>query len=121
MMQVLDRHAVVRVPRVTPGDTHAFYRLYAYVEPDALARGWSRDRIVAELTARGVPAYQGSCSEVYREKAFDRTGWRPSAPLPVARELGETSLMFLTHPTLTEDDVTRVETGLEEVLAAAGR
>lgn len=121
LMQVLDRHPAVRVPRVPTADVHAFYRLYAYVREDALSTGWSRDRIVAELTERGVPAYQGSCSEVYREKAFDGTGWRPAAPLPVARELGETSLMFLTHPSLTEADLTRMETGLDDVLAAATR
>ena len=50
----------------------------------------------------GVPCFSGSCSEVYLEKAFDGTGWRPEKPMPVARELGETSLMFLVHPTLNE-------------------
>lgn len=121
MIGVLDAHASVRVPRVDANDVNAFYRLYAYVVPDALASGWSRDRIVAELTVRGVPAYQGSCSEVYREKAFDGTGWRPAAPLPIARELGETSLMFLTHPSLTPADLARIETGLDEVLRLATR
>ncbi len=95
----------VRVPRPDPGTTHAYYRLYAYVRPDGLRAGWSRDRIVEAITARGIPAFQGGCSEVYLEKAFDGTGWRPPQPLPAARELGETSLAFLTHPTLTDADV----------------
>lgn len=95
----------VRVPMPGEGLTHAFYRCYAYVRPERLKPGWTRDRIVAEVVARGVPLYQGSCSEVYLEKAFDGTGWRPAEPLPVARELGETSLMFLTHPTLTDAEV----------------
>lgn len=57
------------------------------------------------LVARGVPAFSGSCSEVYLEKAFDNTGWRPTIRLPNAVELGETSLMFLVHPTLTDKEI----------------
>lgn len=96
---------VLRVPLPDATMTHAFYRFYAYVRPDGLKPGWDRDRIIAEVVARGVPLYQGSCSEVYLEKAFDGTGWRPAERLPIARELGETSLMFLTHPTLTDAEV----------------
>ena len=74
-----------------------------FVEQGLLRDGWSRDRILHEITALGVPCYSGSCSEVYLEKAFDNTSWRPAERLPVARELGETSLMFLVHPTLGAD------------------
>jgi len=76
-----------------------------FVEPARLRAGWDRDRIVAEINARGVPCSMGSCSEVYPEKAFDGTGLRPAERLPVARELGETSVMFLVHPTLTDADI----------------
>jgi dTDP-4-amino-4,6-dideoxygalactose transaminase len=109
----------VRVPEPRDGMTHAYYRLYAYVRPDGLRTGWSRDRIVAELNALDIPAFQGSCSEVYLEKAFDRTGLRPTERLPVARELGETSLMFLTHPTLTADDVERTCEAIERIFSEA--
>jgi len=68
-----------------------------------------------------VPCYQGSCSEVYLEKAFDGTGWRPAERLPVARTLGETSLMFLVHPTLTEDEILKTSRVLDAVLKKAGR
>ena len=101
------------------GCVHANYKFYAYVNTDALAAGWTRDRIVAEITAQGVPAYQGSCSEVYLEKAFDGTGWRPEQPLKVARELGETSLMLLVHPTLTTTEITKTCAVLTEVLSRA--
>ena len=77
------------------GCIHAQYKLYAYVRPQNLAPDWSRDRIVKEITARGVPCFQGSCPEVYLERAFDGTGWRPETRLPITKELGETSLMFL--------------------------
>ena len=109
----------VRAPVPRDGLTHAYYRLYAYVRPEGLRDGWSRDRIVAELNARDIPAFQGSCSEVYLEKAFDGTGLRPADRLPIARELGETSLAFLTHPTLSREDVERTCAAIEEVLAEA--
>ncbi|MCE8019003.1 DegT/DnrJ/EryC1/StrS aminotransferase family protein [Halomonas sp. MCCC 1A11036] len=109
----------LRVPRVPLHCDHAAYKCYVFVEPERLAPGWDRDRIMDEINAAGVPCLSGSCSEVYREKAFDGTGWRPEAPLPVARELGETSLMFLCHPTLTEDEVARTCVVIEEVMARA--
>lgn len=97
--------AVLRVP--TPGNEieHAWYKAYAFVRPDRLAKGWSRDRIMDEISAAGVPCFSGSCSEMYLEKAFVDLGLGPESPLPVARELGETSLMFLVHPTLTSDEL----------------
>ncbi|WP_374407152.1 DegT/DnrJ/EryC1/StrS family aminotransferase [Pelagerythrobacter sp.] len=109
----------VRTPVPAPGMDHAWYRFYAYVREDGLKQGWSRDRIVAEVTARGVPLMQGSCSEVYLETAFDGTDWRPTQRLPGARELGETSLMFLTHPTLTDEDVDRMCAAVSETLGEA--
>lgn len=98
---------------------HAHYKCYAYVKPERLSLAWSRDRIVEAISAKGVPCFQGSCSEVYLEKAFDGTGWRPAARLPVARELGETSLMFLVHPTLTQDEVDQTCRVIHQVMSAA--
>lgn len=97
----------VRAPVPDSRFTHAYYRFYGYVRPEGLRAGWDRDRVVAEVVARGVPLYQGSCSEAYLERAFDGTGWRPARPLPAAQELGRTSLMFLTHPTLTDDEIAK--------------
>lgn len=97
----------LRVPVPDKGAGHAYYRFYAYVEPEQLKAGWSRDRVMEAVTGLGVPCMQGICPEVYLEKAFQDSGrWsgggglRPKERLPVARELGETSLMFLVHPTL---------------------
>lgn len=98
------------------GSVHAYYKYYAYIRPENLPADWSRDRVVNEMTARGIPCFQGSCSEVYLEKAFEGTGWRPHDPLPEARALGEKSLMFLVHPTLTSDDMQRVTRVIDEVL-----
>lgn len=109
----------VRVPVPAAGYEHAYYRLYAYVRPEGLKAGWNRDRIVAEVTARGVPMFQGSCSEIWRERAFDGTGWQPLRPLPVAAELGATSLAMLTHPTIDDAFLVHAQAVLTEVFDQA--
>lgn len=111
----------IRVAPVPAGVRHAYYRFYAFVCPERLASGWSRDRIVAEINAQGVPCFQGTCSELYLEKAFDGTPYRPSAPMPVARELGLTSLSFLVHPTLSNVEMGKACDVLHKVLRAAGQ
>lgn len=110
--------AGLRVP--SPPAGHARYRWYGYVEPSALKSGWTRDRVLAELSDRGVPAFSGSCSEIYRERAFP-PGLRPERPHPVARELGETSVALLVHPTLTAEQVGRNAALLRSVVSAATR
>jgi len=111
----------LRVPELPEHIEHAAYKCYVFVEPDTLASGWSRDRIQSEINALGVPCYSGSCSEVYLEKAFEETGYRPSERLANARELGETSLMFLCHPTLTDDQIVKTCEALGEVMRKASR
>lgn len=98
---------------------HANYKCYVYIKPEQLAPGWSRDRIIEEINALGVPCYQGTCSEVYLEKAFDHTGWRPVARLPIAKQLGETSLMFLVHPTLTDSEILKTCESIKSVIGKA--
>lgn len=112
--------AALRVPAFpADGSVHAHYKCYVYVNPEALSAGWTRDRIIEEINALGVLCYQGSCSEVYLEKAFDGTGWRPVGGLPVARELGETSLMFLVHPTLTDAEIEKTLEVITQVFTRA--
>ncbi|HEY1029379.1 MAG TPA: DegT/DnrJ/EryC1/StrS aminotransferase family protein [Pseudomonas sp.] len=109
----------LRVP-VLPSDIeHAAYKCYVFVKPEALQEGWSRDRILEEINSRGVPAFSGSCSEVYLERAFDGTDWRPEPHLAVARELGETSLMFMVHPTLTDSELEKTVQVLGDVMSEA--
>lgn len=103
--EVASQLAGLRVPQVPAYISHAAYKCYVFVEPSSLKAGWNRDRIIDALVARGVPAFSGSCSEVYLEKAFDNTEWRPTIRLPNAVELGETSLMFLVHPTLKDKEI----------------
>lgn len=109
----------LRVPEVPVEIEHAAYKCYVFVEPQVLNPDWSRDRILNQINALAVPCYSGSCSEVYLEKAFDDTGLRPEERLPVARELGETSLMFLVHPGLKTEEIQRTCDALEQVMARA--
>ena len=99
--------------------TNAFYRFYCYVRPENLASGWDRDRIIREIEAAGVPAFQGSCSEIYREKAFEDSGLAPPQRLPNAMELGETSLAFLVHPTLKQHEIELTASTAARVLRSA--
>lgn len=109
----------LRVPEVPSDIEHAAYKCYVFVEQDKLTSGWDRDRILQAIVEAGVPCFSGSCSEVYLERAFDGTDWRPKPGLPVAQELGLTSLMFLVHPTLTEDEIRNTCTVLKEVMEQA--
>jgi dTDP-4-amino-4,6-dideoxygalactose transaminase len=111
----------LRVPDVPEHIEHAAYKCYVFVQPEALAPGWSRDRIQSEINAIGVPCFAGSCSEVYLEKAFEKTAYRPPVRLANARELGETSLMFLCHPTLADDQVAKACEALAAVMRMATR
>jgi dTDP-4-amino-4,6-dideoxygalactose transaminase len=114
-----DQLTGLRVPVIPQDCLHAAYKCYVFVEPKALKADWTRDRILNEIVARGVPCFSGSCSEVYLEKAFDNTPWRPVERLPVARELGETSLMFMVHPTLTPSEIDKTCQVLRDVMLEA--
>lgn len=110
--------SALRLTRPPENVYHAYYKYYMFVRPEALKSGWTRDRIMAEVVADGVPCFSGSCPEIYREKAITDLGLAPAERLPVAKELGETSLMLLVHPTLEESEVRE---GAERVAAVVAR
>ncbi|QQU05586.1 DegT/DnrJ/EryC1/StrS aminotransferase family protein [Moraxella osloensis] len=95
---------------------HAYYKYYVYVRPENLPENISRDSILNALNEKKIPCFSGSCSEIYLEKAFDNHPSRPNARLRVAKELGETSLMFLIHPTLTTTEMQTIATTTVDVL-----
>jgi dTDP-4-amino-4,6-dideoxygalactose transaminase len=109
----------IRVPMPPAHVRHAYYKFYAFLDTARLKSNWTRDRIVAEVASKGVPCFSGSCSEVYMERAFDGSDSRPVERLPVARELGETSLMFLVHPTLTQEHMDRTCSVMRDVMDEA--
>mgnify|MGYP003947432521 CR=1 FL=1 len=111
----------LRVVRPPDGIGHAYYKYYVFVEPEALAPGWDATRIQEAIIAEGVPCFAGSCSEIYRERAFADRGWSPARRLPVAQRLGETSLMFMVHPTLGEAEMADTVSAAAKVMKAATR
>lgn len=105
-----------------PADTyHSYYKYYIFVKPEALKTDWNRDRIHSALLDAGVACFSGSCSEIYLEEAFANDDLRPKERLPIARELGETSLMFLVHPTLSDDDMHATADIVDRVISRATR
>ncbi len=111
----------LRVPNLPDDVSHAAYKCYVFVQPEMLRQGWDRDKIIASLAERGVPSFSGSCSEVYLEKAFDGTSFKPKDRLPIAKELGETSLMFLVHPTLSAAEIDKTCDALIAVMHEAAK
>jgi dTDP-4-amino-4,6-dideoxygalactose transaminase/lipopolysaccharide/colanic/teichoic acid biosynthesis glycosyltransferase len=109
---------LLTIPQPTVDCYHSYYKYYGFVRHELLDEGWTRDRIVDEINRAGVPCFVGSCSEVYLEKAFDASNWLPRRR-PVAHELGETSLMFLVHPTLEEAHVRQFAETARAVLTTA--
>ncbi len=111
----------LRTPVCPAWAEHAAYKCYVFVDNSALDPGWDRDRIMAAIVERGVPCYTGTCPEVYEERAFAESGLQQVERLPVAHELGETSLMFLVHPTLTNDHIGKTCEVLSDVMQKACR
>ena len=121
LREALAEQPALCIPAVEPPDIHAYYKFYVYVVPEALKDDWSRDRVQVELNATGVPVTSGSCSEIYNEVAFTALNMNPAEPLPVAKELGETSLMFQVHPGLAEASLRQAADAVNDVLARATR
>src|SRR5208282_1719879 len=109
--------------RVTlpPNDiAHSYYKYYVFVRPECLKAGQDRERIMAAINAEGIPCFCGICSEIYLEKAFPEL-LRPQRRMTIAKKLGETSLMFLVHPTLSEQDMLETCQAVEKVMNAAAK
>jgi len=98
---------------------HAAYKCYIFIEKKKIKGNWSRDRILSEINQLGVPCSMGTCSEVYLEKAFKDLNIRPKNRLPNAKLLGETSMMFLVHPTLSNNEIELTCHALEATMKKA--
>ena len=118
LTQSFSEMPALRVTVPSPEIGHAYYKYYTFVRPEMLADGWDRDRIMQAILAEGIPCSVGSCSEIYLERAF-ADDERPQERLPVARELGETALMFLVHPTLSDEHIQDTCCAVKKVLESA--
>jgi dTDP-4-amino-4,6-dideoxygalactose transaminase len=131
LMEVFKQFKVIRIPNFKCNKNcsdscsslsqckHAHYKCYVYINNTNLKEGWSRDRIIHEIDVQGVPCFQGGCSEVYLEKAFEGSNFKPIDRLPIAKMLGDASLMFLVHPTLTKENINKTKEVIVDVLGSA--
>ena len=115
ILQHCQPYDFIDVPELPSHIDHAFYKCYVFVKPDQLDQSWSRDKIIAAFTEHNIPCFSGSCSEVYLEKAFDNKPYKPKHRLPNAKQLGQTSLMFLVHPSLSQDEINLMCAAITEV------
>jgi len=120
-IEYLSKVSTVRVPIPSEKVQSAWYKFYCYVKPETLKEEWSRDRIIKEINSLGYPAYSGSCSEIYLEKCFQDYGFNKEKRLKVAKELGETSIMLLVHPTITDIEIQDYANIVSKVLKLAKR
>jgi dTDP-4-amino-4,6-dideoxygalactose transaminase len=111
--------SALRVTRPPAEIGHAYYKYYTFVRPECLKPGWDRDRVMNAIVAEGIPCFSGSCSEIYMERAFTAAALQPAVRFRVAQMLGETSMMFLVHPTLDENDMYDTCLAVEKVMTAA--
>jgi dTDP-4-amino-4,6-dideoxygalactose transaminase len=117
-----DRFATIEALRLTlpPREIgHAYYKYYTFVKTEGLKSDWNRDRIMDAINAEGIPCFSGTCSEIYLEKAF--AGLHNAPRLQVAKQLGESSLMFMVHPTLDDSDMEDSATAVAKVFQQAMR
>ncbi len=93
---------------------HSYYKYYVFINQTLLKKSWDRASIINALNEAGLSCNTGVCPEIYREKVFKTVAHRihggkkdkdGTYHLPVAKQLGETSIMFMVHPTLTLESV----------------
>jgi dTDP-4-amino-4,6-dideoxygalactose transaminase len=100
------------------GFLHAYYRFYAFIDTEVLQADWDQHRIIDAITAEGIPCFHGSCSEIYREKAFGQV-MRDSYPLPNATLVGRSSMALLLHPNLEPEHIERTVAVVRAVFKCA--
>jgi dTDP-4-amino-4,6-dideoxygalactose transaminase len=115
----LGQHPLIRLSLPPAHVSHSCYKFYAFVRPERLRGDWTRDRIIRELQAEGIPCGSGSCAEIYLEQGIRQAGLAPAEPCAVSRQLGATSLMFPVHPTLQEEHIAEMARAVHQILDRA--
>lgn len=107
----------IRLPLAPDHIQHAYYKYCCFIPADQFKAGWNRDRVLTELVAAGAPAFFGSCPQMSSEKAFEDL--QPNVKTPVSRQMGEESLMFLVHPTISDETARWYARTIATVIATA--
>ena len=114
----LEQISLVRVPKQEINKKNAWYKFYAYLNKKLLSPNWNRDKIIEEINKYGYPAFHGGCTEIYLEKCHKAKNLKR---LPIAKKLGETSLMFLVDHTISEENMNNYANIIEQILKEASR
>jgi dTDP-4-amino-4,6-dideoxygalactose transaminase len=86
-------------------DVNAYYKFYLFLDLKFVKNVMTRDALGTEIVSSGIPCFSGSCAEIYLEDAFLQTNFRPDLRFKNASIISDTSLMFLVHPTLTDEQM----------------
>ena len=121
LAEVLSDLSCLCVPSIPDNIVHAWYKFYAYINPNYLLPDWSRARIIQEIVSLGYPAFSGSCGQIYLEKCFVSSNISPMQDLPNASYMANTSLMLLVHPTISEAQMHLYAQSVRAVLLRAMR
>jgi dTDP-4-amino-4,6-dideoxygalactose transaminase len=122
LVEVLKQSDFIETPvfKVSEGNRHAYYRLYAKVKKQAIVNGERgeklRNLIVSRMVAVGVPCFFGSCAEVYREKLFAK--FAPKTRLVNAASFSDDSFCFLVHHTITNSQLQAMKSNIKHVLTS---
>ena len=116
--KAIEHLPIARIPIIEDHLKHAFYKCYVMIDKKYLQVGWSRDKIIYEINARGVSCFSGSCPEIYLEKSFKKSY---KISLKNAKALGRDSLMLTVHPTLTNKEIAKITAAVKEVLLLASK
>ncbi len=90
---------------------HAYYKYYFFIRPEYLASEITRNDLIVKINEMGIPCFQGTCGEVYKEKAYDL-----DLNLPITKELSETSIMLLVDPTFEANVIKIIADKIRTVL-----
>ena len=115
----LEELPLLRVPKQEFNKNNAWYKFYVYLNKKRLSSNWNRNKIIEIINKSGYPAFHGGCTEIYLEKCYGKI--KNSRRLPVAKKLGETSLMFLVDHTISEENMHKYANNIKKVIKQASK
>lgn len=88
---ILSKNKLIRLSIPDSNIYHSYYKYYCFVNE-------GRDEIIKKMNEAGVPCFQGTCGECYKEEAYGL-----DLQLANTRKLSLESLVFLVDPSYDVD------------------
>lgn len=102
---------LVRITLPPDNIYHSYYKYYFFINPNYLKKNCTRDDIISQINNLGIPCFQGTCGEVYKEKAYSY-----DLQLPVTKQLTQNSIMLLVDPSYTLDTIKQISLLIKNIL-----